>query len=223
MALVYGVATGGTTTLATGNALRCDEALLRIGIDLGPEFDALSAELPISTGHERRWCPVTRELFSACGSLGPEPDGDPEAGRLRDDAPGVAGAFWGVRLAPSGTAGNIFARRSRAVLACFQSAKVKRLILADAGTTPGRATGVLVRLRRRPEFLAADLVVLAAGGLGTPAILGRSGLPTEERLFVDPVLCVAAPARWVPRGRRGADALLRERARSLRQSHSLLS
>jgi hypothetical protein len=41
--------------------------------------------------------------------------------------------------------------------------------------------------------LSADLVVLAAGGLGTPAILGRSGIPCEDRLFVDPVLCVAAP------------------------------
>jgi hypothetical protein len=36
-------------------------------------------------------------------------------------------------------------------------------------------------------------VVIAAGGLGTPALLKRSGLPVEDRLFVDPVLCVAAP------------------------------
>ena len=39
----------------------------------------------------------------------------------------------------------------------------------------------------------AELVVLAAGGLGTPLILKRSGVPCESRLFVDPVLCVAAP------------------------------
>jgi len=38
------------------------------------------------------------------------------------------------------------------------------------------------------------VVVLAAGGLGTPAVLRRSGLPVRDRLFVDPVLCVAAPA-----------------------------
>ena len=55
MALVYGVGTGGTTTLATGNALRCDEALRELGIDLDAEFAALQAELPISTAHERRW------------------------------------------------------------------------------------------------------------------------------------------------------------------------
>ena len=78
MALVRGVATGGTTTLATGNALRCDEALLRIGIDLGREFAALEAELPISTSHERRWRPATRELFSACDQLGLNPTVTPK-------------------------------------------------------------------------------------------------------------------------------------------------
>jgi hypothetical protein len=35
-------------------------------------------------------------------------------------------------------------------------------------------------------------VVLAAGGLETPVILDNSGIPCEPRLFVDPVLCVAA-------------------------------
>jgi len=41
------------------------------------------------------------------------------------------------------------------------------------------------------QFLPADLVVAAAGGLGSPVILARSGLRWEQRLFVDPVLCVA--------------------------------
>lgn len=31
-----------------------------------------------------------------------------------------------------------------------------------------------------------------AGGMGTPAILHQSGIACEQRLFVDPVLCVAA-------------------------------
>ena len=39
---------------------------------------------------------------------------------------------------------------------------------------------------------AADVVVLAAGGMGTPAILQQSGIACAQRLFVDPVLCVAA-------------------------------
>jgi choline dehydrogenase-like flavoprotein len=62
----------------------------------------------------------------------------------------------------------------------------------------GRATGVLVDGPLGHRFHAADLVVLAAGGLGTPAILERSGIPSEPQLFVDPVLTVAAhrPGAW---------------------------
>lgn len=41
-------------------------------------------------------------------------------------------------------------------------------------------------------FYQADLIILAAGGLGTPVILKNSGIRCEKKLFVDPVLCVAA-------------------------------
>jgi choline dehydrogenase-like flavoprotein len=56
----------------------------------------------------------------------------------------------------------------------------------------GEARGVIVRRGLRRRFIPADVVVLAAGGLGTPVILSNSGIPGESRLFVDPVLCVAA-------------------------------
>jgi hypothetical protein len=58
----------------------------------------------------------------------------------------------------------------------------------------GRATGVVAGNRWQTRFYPADLVVLAAGGLGTPPILEESGIACPPNLFVDPVLCVAA--RW---------------------------
>jgi choline dehydrogenase-like flavoprotein len=57
----------------------------------------------------------------------------------------------------------------------------------------GRAAGVRAHRGLRRATFEADIVVLAAGGFGTPAILRRSGIICEPRLFVDPVLCVAAP------------------------------
>ena len=56
----------------------------------------------------------------------------------------------------------------------------------------GRASGVRVKKGLSRQFIPADLVVLAAGGFGTPVILDNSGITCEPRLFVDPVLCVAA-------------------------------
>jgi choline dehydrogenase-like flavoprotein len=51
-----------------------------------------------------------------------------------------------------------------------------------------RATGVITN----NGFIPADMIIVAAGGLNTPHILENSGIKTDERLFVDPVLCVAA-------------------------------
>lgn len=76
-------------------------------------------------------------------------------------------------------------------------APVERVVWGDEngdGGAPRRATGVVVRSGARRRFLSADLVILAAGGLGTGAILSRSGVAAEPSLFVDPVLCVAARA-----------------------------
>jgi choline dehydrogenase-like flavoprotein len=58
----------------------------------------------------------------------------------------------------------------------------------------GRAIGVRVKQGWGHAFYPADLVVLAAGGLGTPVILEHSGIACEPSFFVDPVLCIAGRA-----------------------------
>jgi hypothetical protein len=65
-------------------------------------------------------------------------------------------------------------------------------------TEGGRAIGVSTTGLGGHRLLTADLVVLAAGGLGTQAILDRSGIRCEPTLSVDPVLMVAArvPSAW---------------------------
>lgn len=52
-------------------------------------------------------------------------------------------------------------------------------------------TGVNAKVGHKKQTFSADLVVLAAGGLGSPVILENSGIVCERTLFVDPVLCVA--------------------------------
>jgi choline dehydrogenase-like flavoprotein len=191
MALIYGIATGGTTTLATGNALRCDQDLLTRGIDLGEEFDSLQKELPISTAHVARWRPVTKELFAACERLGLHPALTPKlvdysrctrCGRCVLGCP--TGAKWDSRLFLEDAVG----RGAR----LMTDATVERVLVESNGQPAGHATGVVVRSRGRRRSLTADLVVLAAGGLGTARLLSSSGIRTEDHLFVDPVLTVAA-------------------------------
>jgi ferredoxin len=184
---VNGAGTGGTTTLSTGSALRMDADLRKLGIDLDREFEELAWEVPASTAHRRGWSAETRRLFEICEESGLAPRPTPKmvdfdlcrrCGRCVLGCP--HGAKWDSRR----FLGEAQARGARLVTGC----RVRRVVFRG-----GRAVGVRARVGARGVFLPADLVVLSAGGLGTPAILARSGIRCEPRLFVDPVLCVAAP------------------------------
>jgi choline dehydrogenase-like flavoprotein len=187
--LVNGTATGGTTTLATGNCLRADAPLRKLGIDLDAEFSALEAEVPISTDHQRRWQPSTKRLFEIFRDMDLDPAPLPKMGDMRKcrrcgrcvlGCP--EGAKWDAR---------VFLRDAVARGARVATGHRVERVLLDGS----RATGVRARSGFRAREWRADLVVLAAGGFDTPVILERSGIVCEPRLIVDPVLCVAGPLR----------------------------
>jgi len=186
MVLVRGQGLGGTTTISTGNALRLDDDLRNLGICLDEEFEAIGREIPISVEHEKNWRPVTRRLFDICRDLGLSPQPTPKMGdfgRCRHCGHCVLGCPHGVKWDSRRYLDSAVTRGARLI----SDGRVTRVIIEN-----GTASGVEVRLGRRKKILIADVIILAAGGLGTPLILERSGIPCEPRLFVDPVLCVAA-------------------------------
>ena len=187
MVLVRGFGKGGTTTLATGNAVRYDHALKEIGIDLDPEFAELYNELPITTDHQKRWTKTTRKMYRIFEEMGLEPVVTPKflcakkcigCGHCAIGCP--TNAKWDTRKLLD----QAVAQGAKLVCGC----KVTDLAIED-----GKVKAVHARKGLKKVTYQADLVVLAAGGLGTPVILEKSGIPCEERLFVDPVLCVAGP------------------------------
>jgi ferredoxin len=186
MVLVRGLGTGGTTTLASGNAVRMDEGLREIGVNLDAEFAELEAEIPISTSHRTRWNKVTRLLWETCVSAGLDPEPMPKMIRAeRCVACGrcVLGCRYGAK----------WDSREFLTRAVERGARLQTGVRAARLEIDGRkAGGIWVRGGGRRRLVTADLIVLAAGGLGTPAILASSGIAAAPRLFVDPVLCVAA-------------------------------
>lgn len=188
--IVYGSGLGGTTTLATGNAIRADEGLKQIGINLDEEFKELYHELPITTDHQRYWSKVTKQTFDVMQELGLAPEPMPKF--LRVDQCRLCGhcsigcphgAKWDTRELLDGI---------RVITNC----KVERLEI-----TNGKVNRVIAKQGLRTVNYEADTVILAAGGLGTPQVLAQSGISCEPHLFVDPVLCVAAPMPKVRQNR----------------------
>ncbi len=189
MDLVYGRGTGGTTTLATGNGLRYDKSLKKIGINLDEEFAELSAEIPLSTDHQKSWKPVTRALYDACEELGFDPVPTTKLvdySRCTHCGRCVLGCRTGAKWDSRQLLNESIVRGAVLKTNC----KVEKLEI-DERTQTVRA--VCAREHGKQTKYIADLVVLAAGGLGTPIILEQSGIPCKNTLFVDPVLCVAAP------------------------------
>ncbi|MEN6312521.1 MAG: GMC family oxidoreductase N-terminal domain-containing protein, partial [Acidobacteriota bacterium] len=186
MVLVWGRGTGGTTTLAVGNALRKDGDLKALGIDLDDEFAEIAREVPITADHRAKWRPATRRLFEACEEMGLSPAPLPKMGRqekCRNCGRCVLGCPCGVKwdcreLVKTAVAAGAELRTRHSV---------GRVVIRG-----GEAAGVEAAHGGRKVFVKADVVVLAAGGLGTPVILDRSGIACRPGLFVDPVLCVSA-------------------------------
>lgn len=186
MVLVKGICTGGTTTLSAGNALRMDQELKAIGINLDDEFAEVNDEIPISSDHQHLWWQTTREIFKAFQEMGLDPEPIPKMGRYgRCQSCGrcVIGCPKGAKWDSRHFLREAVAKGAELITNC----RVTRIVIEK-----GEAIGVEARQGFRTRFIPADLVVLSAGGLGTPPILQNSGLECEPNLFVDPVLCVAA-------------------------------
>ena len=186
MILVNGIGLGGTTTICTGNALRMDRDLKALGIDLDAEFEEVFREVPVTTAHQKKWHRVTRRLFATFQELGLEPQPMPKMGeyeRCRHCGRCQLGCPHGVKWDSRRFLQVAQEKGAQVITDC----RVERVVIDG-----GHATGVQAKDGWSHHFFPADLVVLAAGGLGTPTILDNSGILCEPRLFVDPVLCVGA-------------------------------
>ncbi len=185
MIMVRGKGIGGTTTLATGNAVRYDGAIRKLGIDLDVEFEELYKELPITTDHQKYWTETTKKMYALFEEMGLDPVVTPKL----LDAEKCVGCGHCAIGCPTGAKWDTRSLLEEAVIngaELVTGCKVTDVTIEDGGVT-----AVNAKAKGGSRSFTADLVVLAAGGLETPVILEKSGIPCQETLFVDPVLCVA--------------------------------
>lgn len=171
---------GGSSVVACANGVRCLETeLSQLGIDLEQEFQEMEAETKTS--------PIDDGLLSE-GSHALQ-----EAGRQLG---------YSFERMPKFISSESCARCGNCTLGCKQGAKWSALrplaALAqfgaetDFGVTVdkvmrenGKAVGVEGRGPDGRIRVKADTVILAAGALGTPVILQRSGVEAGRGLFMD--------------------------------------
>ena len=183
---VYGRGIGGTTNLATANVLRYDASLRELGIDLDEEFEELAELVPQITDHQDRWSPLTKRLFSIFEELGFDPSPMPKMLDL-SACQNCGLCVLGCKHGAKWTADRLLDTVDVSRLEIVRESRVDGLIIED-----GEARGVACNENSQATERYADVIVLAAGGIGTPRILQASGIETQTHFFGDPVLCVAA-------------------------------
>ncbi len=188
LVLVRGAGAGGTTTICTGNGLRQDHDLKAIGIDLDKEFEELYREVPISFEHRKHWSRHTRQIFDLCRDMQLQPMITPKMA-YGDRCAACGRCVFGCQHAAKWDTRKFLVQAVSKGAHLLSNHKVHHAVIAN-----GVIQGVVARRGFRTEFYPADLVVITAGGLGTPVILQNSGIKCQPKLFVDPVLCVAA--KW---------------------------
>ncbi|HEY3421465.1 MAG TPA: FAD-dependent oxidoreductase [Methanomassiliicoccales archaeon] len=184
LALVRSVAAGGCTVVSCGNLVRAGAGLREIGLDLTAEYEELEGQIRVSTVPRERWRPITAGMFESAKEMGLDPRPTPKAVNMeRCISCGLCevgcstGARWDSRL--------FLAEAVKMGCTTSQGTAVKRVVLEA-----GKAVGVLAEREGRSEAIKADVVVLAAGGIGTAQILRASGIDPSDTLWADLVLTV---------------------------------
>lgn len=187
--LVRGITTGGSTAISCGNMIRAEHGLKELGLNLTPEFEAIENMIPLNPIPMKMWRPLTQKMYESAMEMNLNPTPTPKAVEFhRCNSCGLCemgcktGARWDAEKFLDE------AMKNGAVL--HTSSQVQKVL-----TKHGRVNGVLARSGRSSRVYEADIVVLAAGGVGTAQILKKSGMYCEDNLWVDIVLTLGGVSK----------------------------
>jgi choline dehydrogenase-like flavoprotein len=175
---------GGSTVVSCGNGVRClEKELAEMGINIGDELAEAEKELRVAPIAERLLSDGSREIMRASKELG-----------------------YTMQFMPKFIDSKACRKCGQCVLGCPNNAKwtaLEYLKEAEANGADtrygtrclsviienGRAKGIVTTGPNGREKIMADVVIISAGGLGTPVILQNSGLKQAgEGLFIDLVV-----------------------------------
>ncbi|RJP68199.1 MAG: GMC family oxidoreductase [Candidatus Abyssobacteria bacterium SURF_17] len=186
--VVRALATGGSTLVFTATACRPPAWLKdKYGIDITYEVNEAEEELKVTALPDELLGPANRRLMSAANELGY--DWEPFRKFIDPDkcAPGCSDCILGCKRGAKWTAANYVADAvSRGAIL------LNRVAVREVITENGKAVGIRGHnALKTPVEVRAQRVIIAAGGMGTPVILQRSGIPEAgQGFFCDPLRMV---------------------------------
>ncbi len=178
--LLRTIMVGGSTMVTLGNGVRALQTELKnVGVDIGKELEEAERELGVVVTPESFFGTRTTILRDSSMELGYNVKPMPkfvDFKRCRICGACVLGCKYGAKWTSLNLLGE--ARRMGAKL--IKNAEAVKVLHKG-----GEVRGAQVRDSSGAHEIYAQNIVLAAGGLGTPVILQKSGLDAGEGLFAD--------------------------------------
>jgi choline dehydrogenase len=140
-----------------------------------PRVHGVSGPIWVQPARPQVWQPIGRAYVAALGAMGYPVVTDHHDPAQTGVGPIPHNVRDGVRI--SSAIGYLFPVRARPNLTIRSATLVDRVLITD-----GRATGVSVASAGEPEEIHGGRVTVAAGSIGTPPLLMRSGIGPAAQL-----------------------------------------
>jgi choline dehydrogenase-like flavoprotein len=185
--LVSGITLGGSSAINFATAAPPPLAMFAAhDIDLAPALAVLRAELPMAQLPDELIGPMARRIQH--GALAQQLAWQKLEKMIRPQIcrTGCWRCVYGCPFGAKWTARDFIDEAMQLGAALIDRAQVDSVIVEQ-----GRATGVRYRRDGAQHQVMGANVIVAAGGIGTPRLLHRSGLhPASSSFFSDPVVAV---------------------------------
>jgi choline dehydrogenase-like flavoprotein len=188
--IARGITVGGSSVVYNGNVYFPPERVYaQVGLDFLPELHELAEEIGVRELPPRFFAKARAlpRVLGAAEKLGLH--FEPQKKFIAPDKcrPGCDSCMMGCPRGAKWTTRNMVDQACKAGAKLLTETRVERVLFEK-----DRAVGVVTA---RGEEYRADMVVLAAGGVGTPAILLRSGVSgVGENFYIDPMNIVVGHA-----------------------------
>lgn len=172
---------GGSTMVSCGNGIRClQQDFLDFGIDLEKEFLEAEREIKIRPTSENLLSEGSKKIKFAAAELGYNMQLMPKF-IYQEKCKNCGQCVFGCPKGAKWTAVNYLNQAIEKGVKIEYSVSAEKVILDN-----GKVIGVTAIGKNGKQNYFADIVILAAGGLGTPVILQKSGIKNAgQGLFTD--------------------------------------
>jgi choline dehydrogenase-like flavoprotein len=196
LAMVRGIVTGGSSLFYYATAFPVPHDMLRkYGIDVRREERELRAELPIAPLGDEMLTPMANRIMESARALGYDWKALPKFMYQDRWKQGLRFGYYGDPHGVKWSARVLIEEAVSSGAVLVNRARVTRVIVEG-----GRAVGVSFKMSGHMRSVFADRVIVAAGGIGSPVILRKSGVrEAGYDFFFDPLVTVCGTLRGVRR------------------------